>query len=251
MAWDEAEIIICHDLNDVVEKAATLFADRATEFIRKKSLFNVVLSGGSTPEPLYQLLSSDRFRNKIDWTRVHLFWGDERCVPPTDGASNYGMATKSLISKIKIPFKNIHRIKGEMGEDGACQYEKEFNSFFALGEDAFPKFDLIILGIGEDGHTASIFPGSPVVNETSDMVAADYVDKLSSTRITITPPTINNASNVMVLAVGNNKADAIKEIFESDYKPEMIPSQLLRKVKGKLSFFLDEPAVSKLASLKD
>ena len=251
MAWDEAEIIICHDLNDVVEKVATLFADRATEFIRKKSLFNVVLSGGSTPEPLYQLLSSDRFRNKIDWTRVHLFWGDERCVPPTDGASNYGMATKSLISKIKIPFKNIHRIKGEMGSNGACLYEKELKSFFALEKDTFPEFDLILLGIGEDGHTASIFPGSPVVNETSDMVAAVYVDKLSSTRITITPPTINNASNIMVLAGGNNKADAIKEIFEGDCKPDIIPSQLLREAKGKVSFFIDEAAASKLGSLKD
>ncbi|MBE9504715.1 MAG: 6-phosphogluconolactonase [Proteobacteria bacterium] len=250
MALDKAETIICHDLNDVVEKAATSFADTATEFIRKKSLFNVVLSGGSTPQPLYQLLSSDRFRNQIDWTRVQLFWGDERCVPPTDRASNYGMATKSLISKIKIPFKNIHRIKGEMGEDSACFYEKELRSFFSLGKDAFPKFDLIILGIGEDGHTASIFPGSPVVNETSDMVAADYVDKLSSTRITLTPPTINNASNIMVLACGNNKADAIKEIFEGDSKPDIIPSQFLRKAKGKVSFFLDEPAASKLASLK-
>lgn len=247
MASRIPEIIVCHGISDVAEKAAQTFVGIASHFLAKKDRFNIALSGGSTPEPLYRLLSSERFNSRIDWSRVNLFWGDERCVPPTDDASNYLMATRSLISRINIPFKNIHRIKGELGDDAADEYETSLVSYFALDKGGFPHFDLILLGMGEDGHTASIFPETPAVNATGKIVTAVHVEKLESTRITLTPPTINSASNIIVLVSGEDKADTVSRVLEGDYEPDELPLQILRRAKGNVLFFLDEAAASKLS----
>ena len=215
------------------------------KFISEKGEFMVALSGGSTPEALYSLLAEDEFSRNIEWERIHLFWGDERCVPPSHKDSNYLMVYNSLISKVNIPKRNIHRIRGEAGEDGAAQYEMELKKIFNLQEGITPKFDLILLGIGEDAHTASLFPETFDYN-TPAMVTSVYVKKLNAVRISLTPLVIRNAANITVLVSGIKKAPPLAKIFDNKFFPEKYPAEIITAAGGNVIWLIDRAAASLL-----
>jgi len=194
----EHEIIVCGDVDELNRKAAERFITLAADAISRSGRFTVALSGGSTPKALYSLLASPAYRERIDWSRIHLFWGDERCVPPDHPESNFRMVQESLLSRIQIPSENVHRMMGEKEPEQARQeYEEHLKQFFRLPPGEVPRFDLILLGLGEDGHTASLFPGSAALNENQRLVATIYVEKLKAQRLTLTLPVINAAAQII------------------------------------------------------
>jgi len=209
----------------------------------------VALSGGATPRALYSLLATAEFREKIPWPQIHLFWGDERCVPPNHRDSNYGLAYETLISRVPIPKENVYRMKG--GEDpqiAAFDYEQALRQFFGLSGRGLPRFDLIFLGLGEDGHTASLFPGSEVLQEKRRLVCAAYVKRFKSNRLTLTLPVLNNAANIFFLVAGERKASALREILYGKDARRLLPAQRVRPMKGRLVWFVDAAAGSLLVN---
>jgi 6-phosphogluconolactonase len=239
------EILIQRDLGELAHKAAEQFIALAGAAVARSGRFAVALSGGSTPRALYQLLGSAKYRERLDWRRVHLFWGDERCVPPDHAESNFRMARESWLSKIQMPAANIHRMEGEKEPYAAAEaYEQELQQFFAPAPGQLPRFDLILLGIGEDGHTASLFPGSAALDENERMVAALYVDKLRAYRLTLTLPVINAGAQVMFLVSGANKANALGEILASGPCP--YPAAKVRPCDGQLTWLIDQAAAQNL-----
>lgn len=241
------EIIICNDLAEISRKAAELFVQISRLAIQHNGRFSVALSGGNTPRALYSLLATDAYRTKIDWSKVHVFWGDERCVPPDDEQSNYRMARETLLLHVPIPQPNIHRIRAEMPDHNVAaeDYEKQLRSFFQFESD-LPRFDLILLGMGPDGHTASLFPGTAALQDTTHLVIANYVEKFGTFRITLTYPVINNAANILFLVSGADKAQVLKEILEGKNQPELYPSQKINPTNGTLRFLVDREAASML-----
>jgi 6-phosphogluconolactonase len=210
----EREVIVCRDAAELSRKAAEQFIALAGEASSRFGRFAVALSGGSTPKALYSLLASPEYKTRLDWDRVHLFWGDERCVSPDHQDSNYRMVREALLGKIDLPDGNIHRMAGERDPAAAAiDYENELRAFFQSMGNATPRFDLILLGIGEDGHTASLFPGSTALNEQERLVATTYVERLKGHRLTLTLPVINAAAQVTFLVAGQSKATIIKEIL--------------------------------------
>ncbi len=242
-----AAVVIVPDINALAVSAAGRFATIAEERIARKRGFTVAFSGGSTPKALYQLLTQPPYRNAIDWKWVHVFWGDERSVPPDAADSNYRMARETLLTHVPIPVEQIHRIQGEIDpEDAAARYEEELIGFFGLPPGEPPEFDLILLGIGADGHTASLFPATVALEENDRLVVANPVDKLDTVRITFTIPVLTEAANVLVLAAGADKAAAIQRALEGPYEPVQTPAQVLRTAVGNVTWILDKAAGSKL-----
>jgi 6-phosphogluconolactonase len=239
------EIVTCEDLQDLSNKAAELFVKLFQQSIQSDGRFTVALSGGHTPSALYSLLGSDAYRQKIDWSKVHLFWGDERCVPPDDPQSNYRMTSETLLKHVPIPEQNVHRVRAEMADHNSAaeDYEKQLRSFFG---DGLPRFHLILLGMGPDGHTASLFPGTAALQDTMHLVTANYIEKFGTFRITLTYSVINNAANVVFLISGADKAPVLKEVLEGKYLPELLPSQNVNPSNGKLLFLIDRAAASQL-----
>ncbi len=227
--------------------AAEKFVEIASKAIEENGRFTVSLAGGSTPKSLYQLLASDKFKNQIDWTKVFFFFGDERNVPSDDAESNYWMANENLFAPLQISDENIFRWQTELkdAEKVAEDYEVSVTVFFALSEDEFPRFDIILLGMGEDGHTASLFPLTEALKESKKIVAVNWVEKLNTNRLTFTYPTINNASNIIFLVSGESKAEALKEILEGEYQPEKYPAQAV-KLKDDDLFWLIERRAARL-----
>lgn len=206
--------------------------------IAAKGKCSLALCGGGTPKPLYALLAKEQ---RVDWSRVHIFWGDERCVPPDDPQSNYRMVKETLLDAAVIPPSNIHRIHGEdEPEQAAAAYEQELRRFF--GDSA--RFDLVLLGMGNDGHTASLFPGTAAVTERKRWVMAQYVEHVSMWRITLTPVAINAARNVMFLVSGAQKDDRLRQVLEGPRQPEVLPAQAIQPVSGRLLWFVDQAAAS-------
>lgn len=243
------EIHICSDLEELSRQAAARFVRLANEFVTRRGSFNVALSGGSTPRCLYTMLASPRFRENIDWQRVHLFWGDERCVPPAHAESNYRMVKEVLLSKVPIPPENIHRMPAEKEDPqlAAIEYERAIGEFFKLSGSEPPRFDLVLLGLGEDGHVASLFPGTAVLDERRGLVAAPYVEKLHAHRLTLTLPVLNHAANIILLVSGRAKAAILKDVLEGKYQPDKLPAQLIKPVQGKLLWMVDKAAASNLS----
>ena len=238
---------------EVLATAADLFHAAAEEFVRAaraaigaQGRFTVALSGGSTPKALYSLLAS----NYADfaWNRVFLFFGDERHVPPTDPESNYRMVKESLLTKIAIPAENVFRVPAENPDAAAAaaDYEAQLRRFFQIKSGEFPRFDLILLGLGPDGHTASLFPDSAALDEQSRLVVANWVAKFNTYRITLTFPVLNRAAEIMFLASGPDKAEILHQVLEAKNIPPL-PSQRVEPSDGKLLWMLDEPAAAKLA----
>jgi 6-phosphogluconolactonase len=227
---------------DLANTAAELFVAKSTEAVAQRGFFTIALSGGSTPKLLYQFLAYKQFRPEIPWPMIHFFWTDERHVPPDDPDSNYRMAYELLLSRVPVAEHNVHRIKSENpnAAEAAKEYEEEILTFVPGSP---PQLDLILLGLGNDGHTASIFPGSDVLHESQRLVAASYVDKLKSYRITMTLPLINNAASIVFLVSGVEKAEIVKEVIQGTKR---YPAQEIRPTNGELVWLLDREAASKL-----
>lgn len=233
---------------DTPELLAAATAHRFATLAEKASAqhpFRVALSGGNTPRHVYKLLASNEFKNKINWKFVHIFFGDERSVPPDDAASNYGMAKTALISRVPIPENNVHPISGAGDpHQNARSYERELRSCFT--SSAFPRFDLVLLGMGEDGHTASLFPGSEAISEETAWVVANWVAQLNEFRITLTAPAINAAAQILFLVTGASKASRLSAVLNGPFQPDLLPAQLIKPHQGELIWIVDKAAASRI-----
>ncbi|MEW6108803.1 MAG: 6-phosphogluconolactonase [Nitrospirota bacterium] len=238
------EIQIFPDLESLSHKAAAIFIGTAKESIAENGRFSVVISGGSTPARLFSVLCAD-YRSEAVWEDTHFFWADERCVPIENKESNFGNAYRLLLSKIPVHTKNIHRIRGEDDpEKEALRYETEIRDYFGRENPAV--FDLVILGMGDDGHTASLFPGSKSVNETERFAIAVDTDRLKSRRITLTLAVINKARHILFLVSGISKSNALAEIQGESKTKKMYPAGLVNPVSGAVNWLVDEEAAIKL-----
>jgi 6-phosphogluconolactonase len=239
------DIKIVANAEDLARAAAEQFLRSAQGAVQEKGIFTVVLSGGSTPRNLYSILASDvGFRDEIPWDKIHFFWGDERHVPPEDPESNYRMANDAMLSKVPAPQANLHRIESERPDArlAADAYEQRLREFFRLGEGRFPRFDLAFLGLGPDGHTASLFPGTKALNEQRRLVVSNWVGKFYTDRITMTAPVFNHAACVIFLVGGEDKAAPLKAVLEGDYEPLQLPAQLISPREGRLLWIVDNSA---------
>lgn len=239
------EIRLFKDLEELSRAAADLFVEWSARAIAERNQFLVALNGGSTPNRLFQLLATE-FHDKVEWTKVHIFWGDERCVPPDDPGSSYGQAREALLSRVPIPEENIHRVKGELGPLEASKDYSLILKEFASPLLEWPRFDLVYLGMGEDGHTASLFPGSPVdVAEPAMPVTAHYQDRPAN-RVSLTPVVFNSARMIIFMATGEKKAQTLSEVLSGRYNPELYPAQRIEPKEGRLIWLVDEDAASRL-----
>jgi 6-phosphogluconolactonase len=234
---------------DVLPDRAGLMRAAADEFIKVAGLaqaahrrFSVALSGGSTPAALYTLLAAPDVARQVDWSGVHIFWGDERCVPPDHPQSNYRMANETLLSRVPLPAENIHRIRGEDEPKQAAAAYEELLRGFLRGES----LDLVLLGMGDNGHTASLFPGLPGVTESVRWVLAQYVEVVSMWRVTMTPVVINAARHVRFLVAGAEKADRLRDVLEGPAQVEVLPSQAIQPARGELRWLVDSAAAARL-----
>ncbi len=233
------EIKIVADAIELNRTAADEFINCAQISIQSHGRFCVALAGGSTPRSVYSLLAENQ---KLPWENIFVFFGDERHVPPTDAESNFRMAQESLLSKVPIPERNIFRVAGELDADtAAAQYEQQLLQFFHLSPKEWPRFDLIMLGMGPDGHTASLFPGSPALQESQRLVVANWVEKFKSYRITFTFPVLNQAAEVMFLVSGESKAEVLKGALKGPDK-NLYPCQRVKPENGRLLWIVDKPA---------
>jgi 6-phosphogluconolactonase len=252
MMPQDSEIRVLADGGALAQAAADEFVRLAREALQRKGNFTVALSGGSTPKTLYSLLADRTQKSigpEIPWTQIHLFFGDERHVPPDHTDSNYRMANEAMISKVPIPAANVHRIHTE-NEDAAAaaaEYDRTLVQIFNLSANGLPRFDLILLGMGPDGHTASLFPGTSGVQELSKRVIANWVPKFNSFRVTFTRPVLNNAAEVMLLISGVDKAPVLSEVLGSG-DPDTYPVKYVQPRDGKLLWLLDKSAASRLDS---
>jgi 6-phosphogluconolactonase len=230
---------------ELFQAAASEFARLAREAVERSGRFTVALSGGSTPKSLYSLLASDEYSN-LPWNRMVFFWGDERHVPPDHPDSNYRMVTEAMLSKVPVPASNIFRVRGETkdADSAARDYEQDICQFFHLRAGEFPRFDLVLLGTGPDGHTASLFPDSAALNESSRLVVANWVEKFKTYRITFTFPVLNHAACVIFLVSGPEKADAVRQVFAAG--PEGPPAKRVRPIHGRLLWLVDKAAAGEL-----
>jgi 6-phosphogluconolactonase len=247
------DIKIGADAEAVARAAAEQFQLLAHETVQAKGIFTVVLSGGSTPRNLFSILANDSgYSEQIPWEKIHFFWGDERHVPPQDAESNFRMANDAMLSKVPVPQANIHRIPGELPDAGlaADEYEKKLLIFFRLSEGQFPRFDLAFLGLGPDGHTASLFPGTKALNEQHRLVVSNWVGKFYTDRITMTAPVFNHAANVTFLVGGDDKAAPLKAVLEGNYEPNQLPAQLISPRQGRLLWIVDRSAARLLKNAK-
>jgi 6-phosphogluconolactonase len=234
---------------ELFEAAAEELVRTANEAVTQRGRFAIALSGGSTPKNLYNLLATNA-RTALPWDRMFFFWGDERHVSPADPDSNYRMADETMLSKIPVAAGNVFRIKAENPDAGAVAeaYEQTLRKFFALEPGQFPRFDLILLGMGPDGHTASLFPGTRALQEKSRLVVANWVDKMKGSRISLTLPVLNAAAAVAFLVSGTDKAPALHAVLESEAPGEQYPAKLVRPSDGKLIWLVDRAAASQLSA---
>ncbi len=240
---------VLSDLEAISHQAASFFVNASRSSIAAKNRFAVAISGGSTPRRLYTLLRAESYRDQVDWQHVHFFWADERCVPKEDEESNFKTAFDMLLSKVSISDGNIHRIRGEEDPDKAAgDYEEEIKMFFGIS--GFPMFDLIILGMGEDGHTASLFPGSKALQETIRIAVPVYLEKPNRNRITLTVPVLNNAAQVLFLVAGDSKAKTVSEVLGDGEERKRYPAGLISPVHGSVTWLIDQKAAGKLKRIK-
>src|SRR5579863_10526867 len=233
---------------EVARGAARLFVDYAWQSIAKHGQFMVALSGGNTPRQMLELLASDEFRGQVDWAKVHVFWSDERAVPPTNAESNYGMARRELLIRVPIPVGNVHRMEAEKQSIGraAHEYEEVLRKYLDLDDRGFPRFHLIFLGMGKDGHTASLFPGTREPRQTSRWVSTPLVARLNMRRMTLTLPVLDAAARVVFLVVGAEKAQILHAVLQEKADPPY-PAQLVQPRNLGLKLFLvDKAAAAKL-----
>src|SRR5215210_6349519 len=239
-----AELRTFDDLDALARAAAEEITKSAEAAIAARGRFTIALSGGNTPKPTYNLLGEKPWLDRIDWDRVDVFWGDDRHVHPTHPDSNFGMAMNTLLSKVPIPYAHVYRMHTEKpdAERVAEDYEETLRDEFDLEEGEWPRFDLVLMGIGADGHTASLFPGSEAVREREQLVIAPWVSSLGAFRITLTVPVFNNAALALFLVSGEEKAEALRAVLEGDFQPDRFPAQAIRPEEGKLLWLVDRAA---------
>jgi len=239
------KVLVLDTPEQVAHAAAKRFVDCSVESIRGHGSFAVALAGGSTPRSTYELLATDEFKSLVDWSRVHLFFGDERMVPPDSDDSNYRMVNDALISRVAIPAANVHPIVSDTTpQKSAESYEAELEKFF--GKVEWPRFDLILLGMGVDGHTASLFPGSSTLLEQSRQVVATRHPQTGQDRVTLSLPAINHSARVMFVVTGKEKAATLARVMRSDAADDELPAQKIRPVNGILEWLVDRAAAAAL-----
>ena len=239
------EILIVDDAAAVAHAAAADFARHCRRSVAEHSACSVALAGGSTPAGMYALLATNAaLRDAVPWEHLHFFWGDERHVPPDHPDSNYRMAHQAMLSRVPVAENRVHRIAGENpdAQRAAEDYEQTLRAYFALPAGVFPRLDLVLLGLGSDGHTASLFPATPALAEGERLVVANPVARLHADRITLTVPVLNHAARVVFVVSGRDKAAALQAVLEGAHLPERYPAQLIAPVSGSLAWIVDRDA---------
>jgi len=245
------ELCLLSDAAAVTRRAADEFLNASTFSVAQHGSFTVALAGGFTPKSLYSLLAEDpSFRAQIPWDKIHFFFGDERHVPPDHPDSNFRMVNEALFSKALVKPDQITRIKAEFpdADKAALEYQHALRAYFKLQDGDLPRFDLVLLGMGEDGHTASLFPGTKALHASDRFVVRNWVGKLYTERITLTAAAINQANRIIFLVTRADKAPALKAVLEGPYEPEQLPAQLIQPSNGSLLWLIDQAAGSMLAS---
>jgi len=239
------EVRVLPDGAAIARRAAQKFVEAGAAAVNEKGSFSVVLAGGSTPKTLYGLLVNDpALRAKVPWDKMQVFFGDERHVGPDHPDSNFRMANEAMISKSPLKPEQVTRIKGEYpdADQAAREYELAIRSYFKLADGEFPRFDLVLLGMGSEGHTASLFPGTKALHEKRRIAVSNWVGKLLAERVTLTPPAINNAAHVIFMVTGADKAPALTAVLERVYEPDQLPAQLIQPANGTLLWLVDTAA---------
>jgi 6-phosphogluconolactonase len=242
-------IEIYKDADHLARELAEWITGLIEETLTRKEIFSLVLSGGSTPKKLHHLLAATPFKERIDWKKIYIFWGDERAVPLEDERNNARMAFDTLLDQVPIPKEQIFIMDTALTPDAAAmQYEEILNEYF--GTDVLPPktFDLVLLGMGGDGHTLSLFPGTPVIHEEKSWVVGYYLEAQDMSRITLTKNIVKNADHIVFMISGKDKAHALYEVIEGERNPDLYPSQVIIPTQGELHFFVDEAAASELKS---
>jgi 6-phosphogluconolactonase len=235
------------DAGSLYVEAAERWVSIAAQAVAERGSFSVALSGGNTPRGLYELLASAPYRDRIDWSKTHVFWGDERRVAPDDEQSNYRMAFESLLQHVPIPESQIHPIDG-LGLSSAIvrDYDDALWKHFRFDRKDWPRFDLVLLGMGEDGHVASVFPGTRAVSDLSSRVIIITIPKLNAERVTLSLPVINHARHILIMVAGESKAAALKEVLYGEARPSTYPAQAVSPVDGELVWLVDQAAAADL-----
>jgi 6-phosphogluconolactonase len=233
---------------DLLSKAlAEWITSLVEETLTRKERFSLVLSGGNTPRKLNLLLASSPYRERINWKKIHVFWGDERAVPFEDERNNAGMAFDTLLDKVDIPRNQIHIMDTSLApEKAAAEYERVLQEYFGTTLLPVQTFDLVLLGMGDDGHTLSLFPGTPVIHEEKSWVTSFYLEAQHMYRITLTKNIVNHADHIVFMISGTEKAHALREVLGAEKNPDRYPSQVIIPTQGELHFFMDEAAASEL-----
>jgi 6-phosphogluconolactonase len=234
---------------EVAGAAAEMFVASAVAAAKARGVARIAVSGGGTPKAMFALLAdtSAPYFAHVPWAKLELFWVDERCVPPTDGDSNYRMTNEAMLSKVPLAAARVHRMEGELNPQiAAVHYEATLRAAFRLEDSEVPVFDLVLLGMGDDGHTASLFPHTKALDEVSRLVVANHVPQKDTWRITLTKPVINHGREVAFLIEGAAKTEVLAEVLLGKYDPASLPSQLIRPDRGALTFLLDTAAAAKL-----
>ena len=232
-------------------EAAQYIIRIAQESISTHGNFMIALSGGSTPKKLYSLLGDEPYRSQMNWSLVDIFWSDERSVPADNEESNYHMAQQVLLSKIPVTAEQIHRMPADQADGDAASLVYTLDMQRAFATDGIPNFDLIQLGMGPEGHTASLFPHQSALHEQQRLVMPVTVPKPPPARLTFTPRILNAARHVLFLVTGTEKAEALQAVLEGSYQPDEYPAQLLQSARGEVTWMLDEAAASKLGERKE
>jgi len=248
-AASNREIAVFSDGAAIAKRASELFVETAKSAVAHHGVFNVALSGGSTPKALNILLAADPLRSQVPWDKLKIFFGDERHAGPSDPDSNYRMTNETLLSKVPLKAEQVHRIMGEYPdtEKAAQEYEGLLRQQFNLSPGQLPRFDLMFLGMGDEGHTLSLFPGTKALHDNGRLVMRNWVGKLYTERITCTAPVANNSALVVFMIAGAAKAPALKAVLEGPHEPEQLPSQLIHPTNGQLLWLLDSAAAGMLA----
>lgn len=250
MTTPEPRIEILPDRNTLIRRAAEVVVETAARAVDASGRFTLALAGGRAPAPLYRLLATAPYAGQVAWTRTHVCWGDERCVPPSDPASNYRMAHEALLRHVPVPVEHVHRMRGELDPlESVAVYERELRRVFpdAAAPKAPPRFDLVLLGLGPDGHTASLFPSGTAVQERDRWVMAEFVPSVSMWRLTLTPVVLNAARAVVFLVSGGEKADAVTRVLEGPRDPARWPAQVVAPPEGQVRWLMDAEAAVALS----
>ncbi|WP_047495608.1 6-phosphogluconolactonase [Terriglobus sp. TAA 43] len=242
-----ADYLVYDTPQRLAHAAAEVFAKYAADGVAARGVARIAISGGSTPKRMLALLAEEPFRSQIDWEKLRLYWVDERCVPADHADSNYRMTHEQLLSKVPLAEENVFRMEGELNpEDAASRYEATLRNSFRLEGAEAPAFDLVLLGMGDDGHTASIFPNTSAIDAMGTLVAANHVPQKDSWRITLTWPVINHGRRVVFLVEGAAKAEVLREVLLGGYDPDRLPAQLIRPENGQIGLLLDAEAARRL-----